>query len=267
MNLQLSVIIVNYNGMRFLDACFNSLYDKLSTLSYEIIVIDNNSTDESCSFIKENYKNIKLIESKENLGFGGGNNLGILYSKYENILLINNDTILLDPLDDALNILDHDKSIGAITIQMLDDQQKYVPSFGNFPNVYNMIWLAKLQNLGLDLVTGVFKQNSYELDWLSGSFILMKKEIYLKVGGFDVDYFMYVEDVDFSKKLANLRLKRVFLPNYQYIHFVGFNKSKNPLLIKGFMLFIEKHQKGIYKRLLQMALQVNKTIKIIKNEY
>ena len=136
MNIQLSVIIVNYNGLRFLDDCFQSLYDKLSSLTYEIIVLDNHSTDESCAFIKKNHPTVLLIESNINYGFGRGNNEAVKNANGETILLFNNDTILLDSIDELIVKLEQDPSVGVIGIQMLDKYQRYLFSNGNFPNFF-----------------------------------------------------------------------------------------------------------------------------------
>ena len=94
--------------------------------------------------------------------------------------------------------------------------------------------------------------------------INFRREILSKIK-FDEDYFLYVEDVDFCKRISNLGLKRIFLPNYNYIHFVGFNKSKNPLLIKGYEYYISKHYKGLERLFLNAALKINKTVKKIKS--
>lgn len=212
MNIQLSVIIVNYNGLRFLDDCFQSLYDKLSSLTYEIIVLDNHSTDESCAFIKKNHPTVLLIESNINYGFGRGNNEALKHAKGDTILLLNNDTILLDSIDELIVKLDQDPSVGVIGIQMLDKYQRYLFSNGNFPNFYNMLRFKNILLINSDLSNGNFPKNEYEVDWISGSFMLMRKRVYEEVKGFDEDYFMYVEDVDLCKKIEKIGLKEYFYP-------------------------------------------------------
>jgi GT2 family glycosyltransferase len=246
--------------MRFLDACFNSLYEKLSTLSYEIIVIDNNSTDESCNYIKDNHPKVRLIESKVNYGFGKGNNEAVKHAKGNTILLLNNDTILLDKIDDLVMRLEKDQSIGVIGIKMLDKHMKYLYSNGNFPNFFNLLKFKNILQINEDLTNENFTKKEYFVDWISGSFMLMKKKVYDKIKGFDEDYFMYVEDVDLCKKIEILGLKRIFVPKYNYIHFVGFNTSKNPLIIKGYKTYIKKHTKGINKLFLSIAIFVKSTI-------
>jgi len=265
MNPELSIIIVNYNGIKFLEDCFSSIANKMSGIDYEIIVVDNSSADASSDFIRVHYPQIHLIASQVNLGFGKGNNKGVEMAIGNYILLLNNDTILLDDIHPILNFLKSDKNIGLIGINMLNAEKRYLPAAGNFPNFFNMLVLKKLLAKGSEFKTGIFSQDSYDVDWLGGSFLLLRKDLYLDIGGFDENYFMYVEDVDLSKKIANKGLRRVFLPKYNYIHFVGFNKSKNPLLIKGYEYYISKHHKGLERLFLSAALKINKTVKKIKS--
>jgi GT2 family glycosyltransferase len=267
MDVQLSVIIVNYNGLRFLKDCLDSLVEKLNSISYEIIILDNNSQDESCSFIKANYPSINLIESKINYGFGKGNNEAVKHAKGKYVLLFNNDTILLDRLDSIITLLEQDKSIGLVGINMLDANQNYIPAAGNFPNIRNMFQFQKLLDLGIEFKKGKFSKEHYEVGWLAGSFLFLSKETYTKINGFDEDYFMYVEDVDFCKKVANIGLKRVFIPGLSYIHYVGFNKKKNPMLVKGYKIYINKHFKGIPFLLISIALTINSFVKNIKSRF
>jgi GT2 family glycosyltransferase len=264
MEVQLSVIIINYNGFVFLKDCLDSLQDKLQSISYEIIIFDNNSKDESCSFIKKNYTEVNLIESKVNFGFGKGNNEAVKQAKGKYLLLFNNDTILLDRVDSLITLLEEDKKAGVVGINMLNKYEEYIPAAGNFPNARNMFQFKKLLDLGLEFKLGKFTKEQYEVDWLGGSFLFLKKETYINVCGFDEDYFMYVEDVDFCKKIANIGLKRIFVPSLNYIHYVGFNKKKNPKLVEGYRIYLKKHKKGFEFVLLFFLLRINSIVKKIK---
>ncbi len=264
MNLELSVIIVNYNGLQFLEGCLNSLKEKLNGISHEIIIIDNNSKDASCTFIKENYKDVKLIESTVNYGFGKGNNEAVKQAIGKYLLLFNNDTILLDNINTAIKILEENKSIGVIGVNMLTAQKKYIPAAGNFPSFKNMLRFVKLLDLGLEFKTGIFLKEYYEVDWLCGSFLLLSRDTYNKIRGFDEDYFMYVEDVDFCKKIANKGLKRVFIPSLNYIHFVGFNRNKNNLLVNGYRIYLKKHYHGFSFYFISFILTLNSFVKKTK---
>ena len=264
MKTELSVIIVNYNGLKYLKECLESLTQKLSGIVFEIIIIDNYSKDQSCSYIKQNFPGIKLIESQINYGFGKGNNEAVKQASGEYLLLINNDTIVLDHLSLALEILKKDKSIGVLGINMLNANKEYIPAAGNFPNLRNMFQFQKLLDLGSEFQKGIFLRSHYEVDWLSGSFLMMPKKVFQEIKGFDEDYFMYVEDVDFCKKIADKGYKRVFLSTLNYIHFVGFSAKKNPMLVKGYKIYIKKHFIGLKKQLITLMLFINSTVKNIK---
>lgn len=265
MKPELSVIIVNYNGLRFLQDCLASLYAKLSGVSFEIVVLDNDSADGSCEFIITHFPDVVLIASTENLGFGKGNNEAVKHARGEYLLLINNDTIVLDQLQPALNHLKSDTAIGVIGINMLGGQKQYLPVAGKFPDLESMFRLKKLLSLGPEFASGHFDKESYEVGWLGGSFLLLRTSVYKAIDGFDPAYFMYVEDVDFCKKIADAGLKRIFLPRLRYIHFIGFANKRNPMLIKGYEIYISRHMKGIKKWSCLLALSVNDAVKRAKN--
>lgn len=267
MKVKLSIIIVNYNGKKFIKDCIDSINKNLHFLSYEIIILDNDSKDDSCNYIKENFPEVRLIESKINHGFGKGNNEAVKFANGKYLLLLNNDTILLDNLDSIFDLLEKENEIGVVGINMLNGNKKYLNAAGVFPNFKTMFQFKKLYNLNNDFKTGNFSKNRYEVDWLCGSFLFLKKDTYVKIGGFDEDYFMYVEDVDFCKKIADLGLKRIFISNLSYIHFVGFNSNKNPLLVKGFKIYIKKHFNGFNSFILNQILNFNLMIKKIKLKF
>lgn len=266
-NILLSVIIVNYNGEKFLQSCLDSLHEKLISISYEIIILDNNSKDNSCKFIKENFPDVKLIESTINHGFGKGNNEAVKHAKGELLLLYNNDTILLDDISPAIKLIKKRQDIGVVGIKMLNANKDYLQSAGVLPNFNSLLKFSNLLNLGLEFKSGHFSKEYYEVGWLVGSFLLLRKEIYEKIEGFNEDYFMYVEDVDFCKKIADLGLKRYFIPTLSYIHYVGFNKKKNPLLISGYMTYIKKHFKGFPFFLGILAININSLVKKLKRVF
>lgn len=263
--MKLSVIIINFNGLKYLENCLNSIFLNLTNITFEIILFDNNSTDESCNFIKNNYPHIHLIPSNVNYGFGKGNNAAVKCAKGEFLLLLNNDTILLDKLLPVLNILENDRTIGVMGINMLDSNKNYLQVVGKFPKFKNMFRLKDLLNNGVEFKSGSFSKEMYDIDWIGGSFLLLSKNNFEMINGFDEDYFMYVEDVDFCKKIANLGYRRVFMPNFSYIHFVGFNDSKTPLLLNGYKKYLSKHKKGLSYFLSLFALTMNKYVKKLKS--
>lgn len=262
--IDVSIIIVNYNGLDYLKDCINSLYEQFGNISFEIIIVDNNSKDNSCSYIKQNFPEIILIESKINLGFGKANNLGVQYAKADKILLLNNDTILLNPILPAITILDKNPNIGVVAINMLNGKKQYVTAVGKFPTPLRLIKISFLKDNRADFTKGEFTRNLYDVDWVSGSFMILRKVDFETIGGFDEDYFMYVEDVDLCKKMKNIGKRCVFISNLNYIHFVGFNKSRERLLLNGYQIYANKHFSLIGNMIAQVMIFINKTVKLFK---
>lgn len=256
-DIKLSVIIVNYNGLTFLEECFNSLEDNLIGIAYEIIVVDNDSQDESCNFIKNHFPKVKLIESNQNLGFGKANNLGVKNAIGETILLLNNDTIVLNNLTPAIETLYSKTEIGIVAINMLDANKKFLSAVGRFPKPFRLIKISFLNDQREVFKTGNFNEVLYQVDWVSGSFMLMRKSDFETISGFDIDYFMYVEDVDLCKRLKSIGKKCVFQSNLNYVHFVGFNQSREINLIKGYKIFSEKHFNKVNSFLAKICLKIN----------
>lgn len=263
MDIELSVIIVNYNGVSFFKKCFESLKDNLYGISFEIIVVDNDSKDDSCNFLRTHFPEVKLIASKENLGFGRGNNLGVENAQGRTILLLNNDTIIQNHLLPVLKTLYKDDETGIVAINMLNGNKNYISAVGRFPTPFRLLKISFLNDNRPEFKIGNFGLDLYDVDWVSGSFMLIRKADYEAVNGFDTDYFMYVEDVDLCKKIKNIGKKCVFQSNLSYIHFVGFNKSREYLLLKGYKIYASKHFSKAGGLIAKSMLSTNRFIKRI----
>ncbi|MCB9202270.1 MAG: glycosyltransferase family 2 protein [Flavobacteriales bacterium] len=262
MKIKLSIVIVNYNGKKYLKPCIESIHNNCLGLLYEIIVVDNASTDGSIKYLKKEFPEVVLLENYENIGFGKANNLGVQASKYDTILLLNNDTILIDKLSNKLlNLLNQD-IVGCVGVKMLDSKKNYLVATGYFPSFCRLV---KLSFLNKNLKN---EKNTVGVDWVSGSFMLLKKNIFNKIKGFDSDYFMYVEDVDLCMKIHKLGLQCLYFPDVKYIHFVGYDQSRDDLILNGFKRFVKKHYKGAKMYLCLFAIQLNilfkKIILIVK---
>ena len=190
------------------------------------------------------------------MGFGKANNLGVSKAIGENILLLNNDTILLQDIQPVVDEIENN-NIGVVGIKMLNGNKQYTPSVGKFPRALDLLKLSNLNDKRHEFITGNFTKNNYQVDWVSGSFMMIKKEVWNLVKGFDEDFFMYVEDVDLCKRISNLGKKIIFLTHISYIHFVGFNQSREVKLITGYKLYSNKHFNSINSILAQISLKIN----------
>ncbi len=242
----LSILIVNFNGKDFLGPCFDSIRKNV-TVPYEIIVVDNSSHDGSTDYVSCCYPEINLIASKVNLGFAAGNNLAARSAKGKYLLLLNNDTLLLDDLKDAVVLLLSDSSIGALGCRMCGRANEYRYSAGHFPSPLRLLSFATLFNRSGPFNNGDFPANCetlYEVDWVEGSFILTRSELWQSLGGMDEDYFMYVEDIDFCKRVNDSGFKVVYFPFLSFMHYGGYSNSRLGLLIKGFRRYHRKFSNG-----------------------
>jgi len=268
MKKELSIIIVNYNGERFLEACIESIFTKCEGMDFEIIIVDNASQDNSVSFLEQNYANkVILIKSNENLGFAKGNNLGARKSSGKYILLLNNDTVLRHSLKPAIKAL-KPNDVGAIGIKMLGKDMEYRHSVGYFPTPSRLIKLSRLYNFSNGFKTGKFADNSpKEVDWVEGSFLMVKSSIWNDLKGLDDDYFMYIEDIDICKKITSHNYKVLYLPNIEYLHFGGYGASREHMLKRGFKKYINKHLKTPNKQLALLSVAFNFMIKDVKKAF
>lgn len=262
-NKLLSIIIVNFNGERFLKNCINSIHQNCLGIDYEIVLVDNNSSDKSISLIKEEFPSVILIENKENDGFAKGNNSGVSKSHGEFVLLLNIDTILLDNLQPAIDLLKTDISIGSIGIKMLSREKVYRQSAGYFPSPAKLLKFKSMmiQTSGFRSGNFDFTKKFFPVDWVEASFLLTKKSLWDELKGMDETFFMYVEDIDYCKRLSYKNKKTVYLPELKYIHFGGFNLKRNTLLIKGLIHYVNIHFFGIEKWLGHINIKINYLVK------
>lgn len=204
----ISIIIVNWNGKKWIDACLNSLKSQ-TYKNIEILFVDNNSSDHSVEYLKEHYNNVHIVESKINLGFAGGNSLGIDTAKGEYILLLNSDTWIES---NFINELFSFYSKGSYDI------------VGPMENDYNNCRFQKnistIDLLGHTVALKLSKATENKLFYKSGACLFFKKDLYKETGGLDSDFFMYVEEVDWFWRLHLLKKKVGSVENL-YVHHAG----------------------------------------------
>lgn len=212
------IIVLNWNGKDDTLECVKSL-QQINYSDYKIIIVDNGSEDDSVFEIKKNFPEIKIIENKKNLGFAGGNNIGIKYAvenKADYILLINNDTTVdSNFLSELVQAGEADEKIGALGSKIY------------FHSEPNRIWFAggkvnwlknKGTHLGLDEIDNGQDNKIGEVDYLTGCCLLVKREVVEKIGDLAEDYFLYYEDTDFSLRTKNAGYKILYVPASKIYH-------------------------------------------------
>lgn len=236
--IDLSIVIVNHNGLKYLEKCLSSIELNCAGSSYEVVFVDNKSTDMSVAFISSQYPWVKVIESHENLGFAKGNNLGVAYSAGENILLLNNDTVLLTDFQVLLDIIEL-QDIGVVGAKMLGTNKEVRDSFGRFPGPLTMLKLSRMY-----ISAHKSHEGTLDVDWIEGSFLLTRRSVWDLVGGLDPAYFMYVEDVDYCKKVSMHGLRRVCNLDAGYIHHGGYGEARRGWLKDGFRIYAKNFFRG-----------------------
>ena len=247
--MDVSIIIVNYNTKELLYDCINSIYDKTQGVSFEIIVVDNASTDGSREFINSNFKDLIWIQSDVNLGFGAANNLGAKHALGKYLFLLNSDTYLLnDAITEFYNYKIQndsiDNNIGVLGCQLVDREGCPNTAAGNLISPFN--------NRVITPVDG-FKKVT-EVGYVMGADMFLSKEVFDSVGGFDEDFFMYCEEVDLQKRISELNRKNYIVTTPRIVHLEGASfkgTSKNLSFTKYIMwqksrnIYAAKHFKGL----------------------
>lgn len=234
--MDVSIIIVNYNTKQLLADCLATVFEKTKDVAFEVIVVDNASTDGSEEYIKEHYPCVKWINSGENLGFGRANNLGAKYASGKYLFLLNSDTLLLN---NAIRIFfDYAEShqhegIGTLGSWLLDKNEKPNNSFGFFPCPKNEIGylLGKYQLPSLSDIT-----EEKEVDYITGADLFIEKRLFDKLDGFDKNIFMYYEETDLQYRLAQRGLSRKIIPGPRIIHLEGGSFENKGLSLKRFLM-------------------------------
>ena len=218
MQKEVYIIVLNWNGKDDTIECIKSL-QKINYSNYKIVVVDNGSEDDSVSEIKKQFSEVRIIENKKNLGFAGGNNVGIKYAidnGADYVLLINNDTTVEENfLSELIEMGESDKKIGILGSKIY------------FYSEPNRIWFAggkvnwlknKGTHIGLDQTDDEQYDRTKETDYLTGCCLLIKREVVEKIGVLAEDYFLYYEDTDFSLRTKNIGYKCIFVPRSKIYH-------------------------------------------------
>ncbi len=247
--MKLSVVILNYNVRYFLEQCILSVIRATQGINAEIIVIDNNSADDSCDMVKEKFPNIPLIENKDNVGFSKANNQAVAIAKGEYVCILNPDTAVAeDTLLNALRFAESKQDLGALGIYMMDGTGNFLPeSKRNLPtpkrSLLKLMGFTKGKN-GY-YARNINEQEEGSVEILAGAFMLLKRDLYNEVGGFDEDYFMFGEDIDLSYKLIQKGRKNYFNGAITMLHYKGESTQKDAAYLNRFYgamkIFYRKH--------------------------
>ncbi|MBK7981511.1 MAG: glycosyltransferase [Ignavibacteriae bacterium] len=273
--IDLSIIIVNYNVKEYLLNLLDSIKQASKNISTEIIVVDNNSDDGSIPAINEKYPEVRTIQNNVNVGFGAANNQALEISSGKFILLLNPDTIVREnTFSEMINFLEQNPKVGIAGCKVLNpDGTLQLACRRSFPKP----WVSFTKVTGLSKIfpnsklfakynlTYLDENKSYEVDAISGSFMMMTREAYNKVGGFDTDFFMYGEDLDLCYRIQKAGLKVFYVHKTEIIHYKGESTKRSKIdetkiFYNAMHLFVSKHFSSsfIVEIILQFAIILRK---------
>ena len=251
--MDLSVVIVNYQTFELTRDTINSILKYSYPFTYEIIVVDNASGDDSLSRLKDYFKdNVKFIASKENNGFAAGNNQGLNVAKGRYVLLLNSDTIVWEnTLENIYNYMENHPDVGACGCQvLLENGELDKACKRSFPNVKNSFFRlfhiptnSSDDNYNLD---NLDDDETYEIDCLTGAFMFINKKALNDVGFLDESFFMYGEDIDLCYRIKEAGYKIVYIGNSKITHLKGASskKQKSKLIYefyRAMYVYYKKH--------------------------
>ena len=251
--MQLSVVILNYNVCHFLHLCLQSVKQSIEGLDAEIIVVDNNSSDASCEMVKTCFPSVILIENKENIGFSKANNQAVAIAKGEYVCILNPDTVVPETI--FVNTLQKAQilpNLGVLGVQLIDGKGRFLPeSKRNLPtpkvSICKMLG-DKYQRYAPYYANHIPADAEGKVSVFVGAFMLLKRSLYKKVGGFDERYFMYGEDIDLSYTIEQKGYQNYYYGSEKMIHFKGESTFKDAKYRKRFFgamkLFYQKHFKA-----------------------
>lgn len=257
--MKLSVVIVNYNVKHFLEQVLHSVRKASEGLDVEVFVVDNNSVDGSVEVVEQKFPEVTLIANKENLGFSAANNQAIKLSKGEYVLLLNPDTIVEeDTFSKVIDFMDTHPDAGAMGVKMIDGKGKFLPeSKRGLPTpqtaFYKVFGLSKLfpksKIFGKYHLGYLDKDETHEIDVLSGAFMLLRKKVLDEIGLLDETFFMYGEDIDLSYRVTQAGYKNYYFPDTTIIHYKGEStkrRSANYVFVfyRAMIIFAKKHYSG-----------------------
>ncbi|GIP08716.1 glycosyl transferase [Paenibacillus macerans] len=267
--MDLSIVIVNYNTCRLTADCLRSVYASETDYTYEVIVVDNYSHDDSVETIRREFPQATLIENRQNTGFSYANNQAIKISTGRYVLLLNSDTVIQkDTLDIMLSFMDSRPEVGASGCKVilpdgsLDKACKrgfptpsasFYYAFGfskRFPNnpKFNQYQLGYLD-----------PDEEYPIDCLVGAFMMVRRETIEQVGLLDEDYFMYAEDTDWCYRIKQAGWVNYYYPRTTIVHYKGGSAPRRPLKIiyefhRSMILFYRKHYRKNYNIFVSAAI-------------
>jgi N-acetylglucosaminyl-diphospho-decaprenol L-rhamnosyltransferase len=264
--MDLSIIIVNWNTSKLLFQCLESIYGSEPRSTFEIIVVDNGSTDDSIGMITTNFPDVHIISNDRNFGFAKANNQGIAVAKGRYVLLLNSDTIVLPGVfDEMIRVADLNPQTGVIGPKLLNMDGTLQKSWSSFPSFISEL-VGKNFRIRHPVVT---IPNTYDVDWIMGACMLVRAATIQDVGKMDEDYFFYSEETDWCFRIKKKNWKVWYLTSAEIYHLGGGSTKRGSVaqlisLYQSKLLYFKKNHGNFMTTLLRMGLAFSNTLGIMR---
>jgi GT2 family glycosyltransferase len=274
--MKLSIIIVNYNGGKVLRPCLASVYHETQRISFEIILVDNASTDGSVEIVEKDFPNVKVIRNAENRGFAAANNIAIRQATGEYMLLLNADTEILDQaIEKTVAFMEDKPNIGVVGCKLLYADGTQQPSVHGYHTVLGTFLDATFLHLLLPPsvivrergITHFDRTRAGEVDWVIGAYFMMRKSLLDKIGLLDEQFWLYGEETDICQRAKDAGFETWYIPHAVVVHHWGMMTAYSLRLVVwmhlGRWLYIDKHMDGPRKYVILALRYFGAAIRVI----
>lgn len=257
--MDLSIIIVNWNVKELLKKCLVSIFEKTVNISFEAIVVDNNSIDGSQEMLKDlviNQPNLKLIFNDFNAGFARANNQGAKIANGRYLLFMNPDMEFIEnSVEKLVKFMDENKTIGACAATLLYPDGKIQNNIKRDPTFWSQFFILLKSHHFLKRLPTIKNYLAKDFDYekiqaaeqIMGAFVFIRRDLFKKIGGWDETFWLWWEDVDLCKRIRKANEKIFYTPITKIIHYEGksfvqqLNLEKQKRFNRGMFLYFKKH--------------------------
>lgn len=290
--IDLSIIIISlstdkYSTKANLEVTLKSLKPTLGKLSSEIILVDNSTIDDGTYTLSKSYfPDVKYLKRSKVYGFSENNNFGLKKAVGRYVLFLNNDVKFLDNkiLSEMVEWMDNNPKVGAATCSLLNADEKTLQGTGGaFPNLFNVFaWMTFIDDIPFinKIIMSMhpmhsispfgsnyeYYKSTHSLDWITGAFYLVRKEILDSTGGFDENFEAYLEETELSYRIHKKGYQLYYLPKWKIVHYGGQSYgSENALIfeLKNLKVFFKKHYPSWQLPILNLIIKLGCILRII----
>jgi len=257
----MSIVLVCWNNKKYLEPCLDSLYNGGLRRSFDVVVVDNGSTDGSQEMLRARFPQVKLIQNSHNVGLGKASNQGIVATRGRYVLLLNNDTIVNGPsLDVLVDFLDSHPKAGGAGGRLLNGDGTVQSCYNYFSTLTEEFLIAT--RLGEMFVSAgypatVVGSEVRQVDWLSSACLLLRRSALDQVGLLDENYFIYGDETDLQYRLKQAGWEIWYLPQSEITHFGGRSMDRwrrRKMVYRGKILFYQKNYNAAQTTALRVLL-------------